>query len=103
MVSDSLGLPVPDPRILPFWPTMPSATHTLTGQLRKGEPKHFPERGHVMSEAHQVSCLARESEPRSPPGVPCDLDHLVLYVLCEALLQRLSDHRDLVPGQQGNR
>lgn len=66
MVSDSLGLPVPGPRILPFWATAPSTTHTLPGTTVKRGGKITPQRGGcVMLEAHQVSCLALESEPCS--------------------------------------
>lgn len=55
-------------------------------------------------------CRARDSSGKLfGPGiratlspVPRDLDHLVLYVLSETLLKRLSNHGDLVPGQKGN-
>lgn len=45
MVSDSLGQPVPGPRILPFWATVPSATHTARD--KKGEAKSLPREGDV--------------------------------------------------------
>lgn len=103
MVSDILGLPVPGPRILPFWATVPSATHTLPGTtVKRGRQSHSPERGmcHVRGSSGKLfgSGIRTMLSP-----VPCDLDHLILYVFCEALLKGLGDHGDLVPGQRGNR
>ena len=64
----------------------------------------FP--GHVVSEPGEAS--RRGSSPFSLETratfspVPRDLDHLILYVLGEALLERLSNHGDLIPSQKGN-
>lgn len=102
MVSDSLGLPVPSPRILPFLANNAlSYPYSDRDNCERERGKSTSQRRACHVRGIQVSCLARESEPRS------HLFHVIwttsFSMSSAALLQRLSDHRDLVPGQQGNR
>jgi hypothetical protein len=51
----------------------------------------------MVLETRKVSCGIGPKDTATFPPVPGDLDHLVLYVLSEALFKRLSNHGDLVP------
>lgn len=64
----------------------------------------FP--GQVALETKRAGCGASSPSSLGTTAmfspVPRDLDHLVLYVLGEALLKWLSNHGDLVPRKKGN-
>lgn len=53
-----------------------------------------------QNDVWQVNCGISSRGTALHPPVPRDLNHLVLYVFGEALLKRLSNHGDLVPGQK---
>lgn len=81
----------------------PQPTHTMPRMVEKQEIKSLLRR---MCGMRNLAGKLRRP-PSFSPGirgmfspVPCDLYHLVLDVLSESLLERLSNHGDLVPSEK---
>lgn len=78
----------------------------LGSQVLPSRGTVHPPEGYVVTEmgkvSHGASSPFRLETRATFSPVPRDLDYLILYVLGEALLKRLSNHGDLIPSQKGN-